>query len=339
MRLLIVYNATENPSDDDDPDSISEIAVQDEAQAVYDAALEENTHPTLFPVYELSSVLQTAEEIKPDVIFNLCEGFQGSAKHEMHITSLWELLHIPYTGNTPLTLGLAQDKILTKRLLESKKIHTPPYQVFTQIPEKVLLEFPLIAKPSREDASLGIGANAVAHTIQELQKNVETLIRKYNQPVLVEKYIAGREFNISLMGSPPKVLAISEIDFSSLSKDEPKITSYEAKWMPDHPLYQKTPALCPARVSKDLKQRLEDTAVQVYTLLRGRDYGRVDIRVDEYERIYVLEFNPNPDISPDAGFSKALHAAGIPYGVFVSEMIHNALNRKTDEHHIKTTAC
>lgn len=328
MRLLIAYNAPTGKPEKENPDLISEAAVQDEAKAVFDAAVKSKIEPVLLPVSDIPNLFNRVKDINPDVIFNLCEGFQGNASHEMHIASLWELLGIPYTGNSALTLGLAQDKILTKRLLEAKRIHTPPYQVFREIPEKVMLDFPLIAKPSHEDASLGIGADAVALTLKELQKKVEHLLRKYNQPILVEQYIPGREFNISLIGSPARVLAVSEIDFSALSKHEFRITSYEAKWMPDHPLYQKTPVHCPAHVSDELKKRLEDTASQVYALLRGRDYGRVDIRVDEYDCIYVLEFNPNPDISLDAGFSKALHAAGTAYHEFVNQMVQNALSRK-----------
>lgn len=337
MRLLIAYNASEaNP--EDDPDLISETAVQDEARAVFRAAVELGHQPVLLPVSDLAETIQRVTEIQPDVVFNLCEGFHGNSNHEMHLASVWELLHLPYTGNSPLTLGLAQDKILTKRLLDSKRIATPPYQVFRASPDRVMLQFPLITKPSREDASLGIGSNAVVLTLSELRQNVQNLIQKYHQPVLVEEYISGREFNISVTGSPGKVLAVSEINFSALAPDEPRITSYEAKWMPDHPLYKRTPVRCPARLSRELQFRLEDTALQVVALLGGRDYGRVDIRVDEAERIYVLEYNPNPDISLDAGFSKALSAAGIAYSTFVSEMIQNALKRKADDTPLKASA-
>ena len=98
--------------------------------------------------------------------------------------------------------------------------------------------------------------------------------------------------------------------------------------MPDHPLYQKTPVICPAKIPQTLRSRLEDVAVQVYALLSGRDYGRVDTRVDQEGRIFVLEFNPNPDISPDAGYSKAVRAAGLSYSDFVRILIENALSRK-----------
>jgi D-alanine-D-alanine ligase len=332
MRLLIVYNAPDSAADRDDPDLISEIAVVDEVNAVHQAAVELGFESHCHPIHDVYETIRTIQETKPDVIFNLCEGLGGSSRFEMHMAAMWELLQFPYTGNSPVTLALAQDKVMTKRILESKKIHTPVFQVFRQVPEKTFLEFPLIVKPSREDASLGIGAHAVVHSVQELRDQVADLLTRYRQPVLAERYISGREFNISLMGDPPKVLAVSEIDFSKLSESEPKITSYEAKWLPDHPLYQKTPVMCPAKIPKPLLEKLEDVAVQVYTLLGGRDYARVDTRVDREGRIFVLEFNPNPDISPDAGFSKAVRAAGLMYSDFISSLINNAVNRKKNGH-------
>ncbi|MBN1783300.1 D-alanine--D-alanine ligase [bacterium] len=330
MQLLIAYNASGDgvPDTEPDPDLISEAAVLDEVNAVHQAALDLGMESRIYPV---SGFYETIEEIRhasPDVIFNLCEGFRGSARFEMHMAALWELMQIPYTGNTPVTLGMTQDKVLTKRLLESKKIHTPAYQVFRSVPAKTMLEFPLIVKPSREDASLGIDTCAVVHSMTQLQQSVEKILVKYKQPVLVERYIDGREFNISLMGDPPIVMAVSEIDFTALPAAQPKITSYEAKWMPDHPMYQKTPVSCPADIPADLRERLADVSVQVYTLVGGRDYGRVDTRVDHEGRIYVLEFNANPDISPDAGFSKAVRSAGLAYRDFIGELIRTASNRK-----------
>lgn len=329
MRLLIVYNGAFEKSRQDDLDLLSEVAVEDEAMAVFEAARDLGMQSSLLSASSVTGIFERILSYKPDVIFNLCEGFLGDARHEMHVASLWELLQIPYTGNAPLTLGLAQDKVISKRLFESKKIRTPAYQVYQRIPESTMLNYPLIAKPSREDASLGIGANAVLHSMEDLKREVGRIIEKYRQPVLVEEYIHGREFNISLMGDKPKVLAVSEIDFSGLSEDEDWVTSYEAKWMPDHPLYRKTPVRVPASVPTELKSRLDDVAVQVYKLLRGRDYARVDTRVDSQGRIYVLELNPNPDISPDAGFTKAVRASGMTYREFVAEIIQYALDRKT----------
>jgi D-alanine-D-alanine ligase len=328
LRVVIAFNAPATKTSGNDLDYISEAAVMDEANIVFETLQALAHTPILLPIHDLTSTLEKLQEIKPDLIFNLCEGYRGNAKLEMQLTGCWELLGIPFTGNRPLTMGLAQNKVLAKKLFEIEKIPTPSYQVYTQSVQSTTLAYPLIAKPACEDASLGITQHSVIHNFGELQKVVDELQNKYQEPILVEKYIPGREFNISLLGNaPPRVLPISEIQFSGFGADEPQITSYEAKWLPDHPLYQRTPAVCPTDIPADLKVRLEQTALAVYSVLMGRDYGRVDTRVTADGQIYVLEYNPNPDISPEAGFVKALRAAGIDYKQFVNLLIHQALNR------------
>ena len=136
------------------------------------------------------------------------------------------------------------------------------------------------------------------------------------------------------MSSPEKSISeggrvrASEIDFSGLDKCYPRITSYEAKWVEDHPMFHTTPSRCPALVDAELGERLERTARQVYKSFEGRDYGRVDFRVDASGAAYVLEFNPNPDISSDSGFTKALGAASIDFTQFVDSVINEALGRR-----------
>lgn len=330
LHILIAYNEPQKKAKHD-LDYISEAAVKDEADVVYQVVLKMSHVPAHLPIKSLSQAIEKVEEVEHDLIFNLCEGFRGTAKHEMHITGLWELLNIPYTGNSPMTLGLAQDKILAKSLFHANEIPTPAFQVYDKTPEETKLKYPLIAKPSREDASLGITHyDSIINNFVDLKTKVDNLLAKYKQPILVEEFIQGREFNISILGNnPPKALPISEINFAELDKDTPHITSYEAKWLPDHPLYKKTPSVCPANVSAELKRRLEDVAVKVYGVLRGRDYGRVDTRVDSDGDIFVLEFNPNPDISPDAGYVKALRAAGIMYKDFIELVVNQAMNRKS----------
>ncbi len=332
MKILIAYNEPiKRPGYD--LDYISEAGVKDEAELVYETALKLGHTPAYLAASDLDQILSTVDQFRPDLIFNLCEGFRGRAQDEMYLAALWELLDIPYTGNPPLTLGLAQDKVLAKRLFQSGQILTPAFEVFQKLPEESVLEYPVIAKPSREDASLGIEqGSAILHNFSELKHRVGELLHKYQQPILVERYIEGREFNISIFGNdPPQVLAISEISFEGLGATAPHITGYEAKWLPDHPLYQKTPAICPANISAELKLRLEQIALRVYEVLGGRDYGRVDTRMDQDGNIFVLEYNPNPDISSEAGFVKALKAAGLSYNDFVEQLIAEALKRKLND--------
>ncbi len=329
LHVLIAYNEPQKKSSGD-IDFISEAAVKDEADMVYHVILKMGHVPHYLPVKNLAQTIEKIEELKPDLIFNLCEGFQGNAHLEMNISGLWDLLAIPYTGNSPITLGLAQDKVLAKSLFQANDIPTPAFQVFDKTPEATDLKYPLIAKPSQEDASLGITHHdSVCNNFEELISRVDLLLAKYQQPILVEEFIQGREFNIGILGNnPPQVLPISEIVFDALDKEAAHITSYEAKWLPDDPLYQKTPSVCPAKISPDLKNRLEKVALKVYQTLKGRDYGRVDTRVNSDNQIFVLEYNPNPDISPDAGFVKSLKAGGILYKDFINLIINQSLSRE-----------
>jgi len=333
LKVLVAYNKPASKHTGNNIDFLSEEAVQSEASAVYQALQQLNYVTDYLPLSDLDEGLQRIRGFHPHIIFNLCEGFRGNAQKEMHVAGLWELLDLAYTGNTPFTLGLAQNKILTKKLFEAKKIPTPPYQVYVETPKITYLEFPMIAKPAFEDGSVGITQKSVVWKFEELQQVVNNLLAKYQQPVLIEKFIEGREFNISILGNQPaRVLPISEISFTGLEQEYAPITSYEAKWLNEHPLYQKTPAICPADVPEKLKRRLEDTALQVYQILSGRDYGRVDVRVDHSDHIHVLEYNPNPDISLDAGFSRSLKAAGMKYEEFIDFLVHQASNRMTHDH-------
>jgi D-alanine-D-alanine ligase len=328
-RLLITYNETDLSQSDSGSDKLSEHAVKDEAEMVFKSASHLGYAAECLPFWDLKDAIHAVDVFNPDVIFNLCEGFQGNAGYEMHIAGLWELMGISYTGNSALTLGVAQNKVLTKKLLESKKILTPAYQLFKTTPEKVYLPFPLFVKPSREDASLGITQKSIVSDFASLKKQVNALLKKYNQLVLVERFIPGREFNVSILDCPdPKVLAISEIDFSHLDKKYESVVSYESKWIENHPLFRQTPSVCPAQIDPVLKIHLEDIALQVYKILGCRDYARVDVRVDPQGHVYVLECNPNPDISEDAGFSKAVRAAGLSYSDFVETVVTQAMQRK-----------
>ncbi len=329
LKVLIVFDEV-IADEEEGLDWVSQAAVRYEVEAVHEALLQLGHRPERLPVQDVRRAIASVEEAKPDVIFNLCESYCGKAQLEMAVAGVWELLGVPYTGNPPLALGMAQHKVVAKQLFAAAGIRTPAYQVFTSVPssERFSLRLPAIAKPSQEDASVGITERSFIRTLDQLPEVVETLLSKYRQPVLVEEYIEGREFNVSVLdGDPPMVLPLSEIDFSALDSDLPRITSYEAKWLPEHPLYRNTPAVCPAQVERGLRHRLERTALQVFRLLHGRDYGRVDMRVDANGAVFVLEFNPNPDISPDAGFARALKATGIELAEFVDRLLAYALHR------------
>ena len=164
-----------------------------------------------------------------------------------------------------------------------------------------------------EDASQGIGPEAVVHDLGGLRARVGYILERYRQAALAEQFIAGREFNVSLWGDPPEVLPLAEIDFSAFSDPEERIVSFAAKWEEESFEYRNTPVLCPAPVDAGLGARIAAVARRAWQAIGCRGYARVDMRVDGAGTPYVIEVNCNPDISPDAGFFRAVRTAGYTY--------------------------
>lgn len=306
--------------------------IREDVNAVEESLRELGFRPYLLMVeYFTKDLLQILHDISPKFIFNLCEEIDGNGELEMCMAGLLELMEIPYTGSKPLALGLALNKFHVKQVLRSAGIPTP--RGYLRLPEQKSpfphgMHVPVIVKPSREDASLGINSHSVCRTANQIEQQVQYIHSVYEQEALVEEFLEGREFNISIMGQEDlEVLAISEIDFSDLPKGEPKIVSYNAKWDEESPLFSATVPICPANLSKRLEKRIKDLAIRSYQCIGCRDYARVDIRTDTRGSLYVLEVNPNPDISPEAGFARAARTAGYSYTEMIQRISEAAMER------------
>jgi D-alanine-D-alanine ligase len=279
---------------------------------------------------DIFNFLELVKNNPPDVIFNLAEIYKEQPRLEMNLVGLYELLGIPYTGASALTLANCQSKFLTKKLLNYHGIKTAKFQLFDKIPEEFNLEtkFPVIVKPAYEDASVGIENESIVFNTNALRKRLEFVFSQFNQPALIEEFIEGREFNVSVMGDlKPKVLPISEIDFSRMPDHLHNIVSYQAKWDPHHESYHKTIPICPAEISKSLEDKLKHTAIAAFKIMDTKDYTRVDMRVTSEEEIYVLEVNPNPDLTEGAGFMRSAHAAGLSYSQALKKIVMLAYER------------
>jgi len=281
---------------------------------------------------EILTVIHWLKEIRPDVVFNLCESVYGNTCWEMNIPALLDLFRIPYTGSSPLTLGLCQDKGKVKDILLSQGILTPRYKIFDRGADHLKGDvFPIIVKPLHEDGSLGISGESVVFDDEALRRQIQYVIEMYRQPALVEEFIDGRELNVGLLETNGKVeaLPISEIDYSEFPEGVPRICGYEAKWVTESSEYQKSKPICPAPLEGVIKKRVEHIAVKVFKLFGCRDYARVDFRLDRNGKIYVLEVNPNPDISPGSGMNRAIKAQGMTNTEFVGGLLEKALQRKS----------
>jgi D-alanine-D-alanine ligase len=270
--------------------------------------------------------LKTLQRFRPNVIFNLCEEVDGDTSKEKAAAAFFELLDIPFTGNDALALALCLNKPLTKRLLQAAGIPTPAF-LTVEVPSRASLPFafPAIVKPMREDGSLGITAHSVVHNRQQLVRRVAYIRRNFCQPALVEKFIPGREFQVALLGNPPpRVLAVAELSYEGLPSSLPKIVSYAAKWHQGSSYYKFTTPILPAPIDARLRRRLCDIAIDIAVIFELRGYARVDFRADG-SRPYVIDVNPNPDISEDAGLARAARWAGLSYPDLVDRLVRLAL--------------
>ncbi len=330
-RVLILSNA---PSASTPAlELISESAVADEVNAVAQALSELGCKPQKAAVTTAAEIFRWLDQVQTDLVFNLCEGLDGDSADESNVAAILDSMGVHYTGNHPLVLGLARNKNLTKKILVASSIPTPAWAYYESVPTTAptALSYPLIVKPACEDASLGILDDAVVRDFPSLRKNCRRLLEHYPRDgVLVEEFIAGREISVALLpdGRNVRALPPSEIDFSGFQPGADQIVSYKAKWVTDDELYRSTPSRCPAVVTSELQDYLQNMAISVHRALGADSYGRVDFRVDCNDHPFVLEYNPNPDISPGAGYSNALAAAGLSYPDFVQIVIQAALARR-----------
>ena len=263
------------------------------------------------------------------IVFNWCEGLEGAPSSYDLIPPVLEELGFAYTGATAWTLAMTQDKAATKTVLDRLAIPTPAWRTFRSPDEVEGWDiFPAIVKPAAEHCSFGITDGAVVSGIEQLRERVATIVKMYGGQALVEDFIEGREFNVSIWGNGrPAPLPLYEIDFSTIPDPRHRVVDFDAKWTKGSYSYEHTPARCPAEVDDDVAERIRSAAMGAYHALRLRDYGRIDMRVRDGQP-YVVDVNSNPDITIDGGFAKTAAVAGYDYGAMVSRIVNLAAHRK-----------
>ena len=272
---------------------------------------------------ELPSVLVSTPL---DLVFNIAEGLKGRNR-ESQVPALLELLDIPYTGSDPATLSIALDKGLAKKIVRQNGIQTPNFQLMTTGKERLLKDFtrfPLIVKPVAEGSSKGVVSKSVCHGEGELREVVREILEKYQQPALVEDYIAGREFTVGLLGEKrPKVLPPMEVVFLDKTEKTPVYSfQHKLEWN-DRIRYD-----VPANVDPSQLERLRSASRAAFMALGCRDVARMDFRMDEKGRIFFLECNPLPGLTP--GWSDLVliaQGSGIDYRSLIGEILSGAIRR------------
>lgn len=324
LRVGFTFNVKRvKPTQDAQEDSQAEYDAPSTLQAIREAIASWGHEVVdLEAKAELPSVLANNPV---DIVFNIAEGFKGRNR-ESQIPALLELLDIPYTGSDPATLSIALDKALAKKIVRQAGIMTPNFQILSTGKERMLKEFtyPLILKPVAEGSSKGVLSKSVCHSEHELREVAKDMIEKYQQPALVEEYISGREFTVGLLGERrPRVLAPMEIVFLDRTEKTP-VYSFQHKldWN-DRIRYD-----VPAKLDVALNEKLRTAARNAFMALGCRDVARIDFRMDERGRIYFIECNPLPGLTP--GWSDLVliaQGSGMDYRTLIAEIMAGAIRR------------
>ena len=347
LNVALLYNLKQNaPHRDDEPwDAWNELDSERTAACI-ERALRAGGHEVLAMEGD-PALPQKLARYKIDMAFNICEGHYGVSR-EAQVPAILDMLRIPYTGAGVMTLALALDKPMAKRVMQFYGLPTPNFQTFITGEERIdsKLKYPLFCKPSREGSGIGITAKSVCRNARELRDQVRFIIKSYRQPAIVEDYIQGREFTIGMLGNMPwtigkpsgnghrksfeipptlQVFPPLEVDLSPVPAEEAGLYTAVVK----SKLYEVPKYLCPAPVSKSLRTKMERFSAGAFAALECCDFARVDFRVDqETGQPYILEINPLAGLQEGiSDIVMAAEAVGINYIALINGILDAARQR------------
>lgn len=296
------------------------------------------THPGCDVVHHevarIADVERAVRHFRPDAVFNACETLYGDSSNEPAVPFLLERLGVAFTGSAAACLRQCLHKADATEALRAAGIPVPgTLRIAAETPTAALgrLAYPLIVKPEREDGSVGIHASSVVHDDDGLRRAVRELVVGLGQPAVVQEYIDGREIAVALLGWPePRVLPPGEIAFDpEIFAARPRILTYASKWDEGSADYRGTSPIA-ANLPPPVLARIASVARRAFRALGMRDYGRVDLRLDAAGRPYVIDVNPNCDLSTGGGFVKAAARAGLGYEDAIGAILRCALVRASD---------
>jgi D-alanine-D-alanine ligase len=288
---------------------------------------------TYFDFNNLPKAFNDLRKSNVDLVFNVCERINNSSLLEPHAAAILDTLQIPYTGSNPFTLGLCIDKIRVKKLLNYHHIPTAKwdyaYSVDDEIDEE--LKYPLIVKPANTDNSIGITNSSVVTDKKQLQEQINYVINVLGRPALIEEYIDGDEYDVSILGDEQdelKVLPLSRSVFTKMKKGEWHIYTHDVKFGNISPKDKGIIVQRPSKSNnKNLESLISEMALDTYNILDCHDYGRVEIKVDDDGNPYVLELNPNPSINIHDCVPTVAKLVGLSYGDFLEEIMRMTIRR------------
>ena len=299
LKVLALFDAVAPTTLDQDLSA--ELATDDwKTEANVLAALTELGHVTeqLAIFDDLDLLTQKLQRFAPDIIFNLADQFRNNRAFDQNIASFLELHGIPFTGCGSTGLMLCKHKAISKKILGYHRIHVPEFTVIARgkrIARPRRLKFPIVVKPLKEEASLGISQASFVETDEQFKERVQFIHDKYNNDVIAEEYIEGRELYVSILGNLRlQVLPVRELVFQQVPPDEPKIATYRAKWDEEYRRRWGLQNQFPEGLDPVVVRQIEQTCKRIYRLLTIDGYARIDLRLSPANQLYFIEANPNP---------------------------------------------
>jgi D-alanine-D-alanine ligase len=282
---------------------------------------------------ELKPIRERIEAFKPHICFNILTDFHGVVAYEAHVVSYLELLKQPYTGCNPRGITLASDKALLKQILSWHRIAVPAFAVFPQRTRKAKLpkrmQFPVIVKSATQHGSAGISQASIVRSDEELAERVEFMHRTVGDDVVVEQFIEGRELTVSIVGNERlDAFPVWEMWFDNLPDRTQAIATEKLKWNVEyaHKVGLRTG---PARdLTDEQAVAIQKIAKRAYKALHLSGYARMDMRMDQDGKVYVIEANVNADLTAVEDFAEAAEAAGHDYGQLLQRILNAGLSYK-----------
>ena len=281
-------------------------------------------------VSDIGSIANTLTEQKPDLVFNLTEAFEGDRQMDKNIAALLEMIGFPFTGAGAAGLMLCRDKRLCKELLSLHKIRVPRFFSLPwghRIPSAKTIRYPLVVKPALEDSSEGISNASLVSNSAELQERARFMHERWQQPAIAEEYIEGRELYVSILGNKRlTVLPPRECSFDSDGGAGPQLATYRVKW---NEQYRKKWNIKFGFAELDSKtiRSISHVCKKVFRVLQLRDYGRIDLRLTNNNKVVILEANPNPDLAYGEEVAESAEKSGLTYEQLIDRIINLALRR------------
>jgi D-alanine-D-alanine ligase len=283
---------------------------------------------------DLDLLRQKLQSFEPDVIFNLADQFKNNRAFDQNIVSFLEMQGIPFTGCGSTGLTLCKHKGISKKILSYHRIHVPNFVTIARgkrIARPARLKFPILVKPLKEEASIGISQASFVETDEQFRERVQFIHDKINCDAIAEEYIEGREFYVSAIGNLRlQVFPIRELIFKEVPPDEPKIATYRAKWDEEYRKRWGLQNQFAEGIDAALVSKVEQVCKRIYRLLTIDGYARIDLRVTPKNEIYFIEANPNPILAEDEDFAQSALKASVGYPQLIERILRTGLQTVRD---------